>query len=403
MKVAIIGAGFSGMLAAYLLEKRGVEVTVYEKHETLGGHCYTLKDKDLRLELGTVFTFSDHIRELLIELGVDYTTRFTYRNFVDEHFQSVEHMSAEDAGLLVEELERLKVILDSYSDSLLGLHYGYIHEDLMVPLSAFLKRHDLRSLVHVITPHLSSYGFGSIDDVQAYYAFNVFNIETINAFIRGNRLLFITNGVSELISRLSQNISDIRYNIEVRSIASNEDRVTVETIYGIDAYDRVLITTKLPREVIKDDFYRAVMEKIDTNPFMTCAFEVQDQNLVTTYYKANHGRKEKILFFYPYRQNKRTILVAYAYGRISRSLVNDIEEDLRLTGIEIRRLITAKQWFVFPHIKIHNQEQDYYEMISKKKMDSRICLMGSLTAKPSLCNLYASVKDDIETLFGSGR
>ena len=401
MKVAIIGAGFSGMLAAYLLEKRGIEVTVYEKFETLGGHCYTLKDKDLRLELGTVFTFSEHIRELLIELNVDYTTRFTYRNFVDEHFQSVEHMSYEDAGLLVRELEKLSVLLDRYADSLGGIHYGYIHEDLLVPLSEFLRRHDLKALAYVISPHLSSYGFGSMDDVQAYYAFNVFNIETINAFIKGNRLLFIKNGVSELISKLSQNISDIRYSIEVKSIEDEGNQVLVETTYGIDSYDKILITTKLPRDVIKDEFYSAAINKIDTNPFMTCAFEVQDQNLVTTYYKANHGKKEKIQFFYIFRQNKRTLLVAYAYGKISKHLVNDIEDDLRLTGIEVKRLITAKQWYVFPHIKIHNQEQDFYERISQRKRDSRICLIGSLTSKPSLCNLYASVKSDIETLFGA--
>ena len=401
MKVAIIGAGFSGMLAAYLLEKKGIEVTIYEKYETLGGHCYTLKDKDIRLELGTVFTFSEHIKELLIELDVDYTTRFTYRNFVDEHFQSVEHMSCDDAGLLVLELERLKILLDGYADSLAGLHYGYIHEDLLVPLSEFLRKHDLKALTHVISPHLSSYGFGSIDDVQAYYAFNVFNIETINAFIRGNRLLFITNGVSELIARLSQNISDIRYSIEVKSIETQGDQVLIETTYGSDAYDRVLITTKLPREVIKDPVFASAMEKIDTNPFMTCAFEVNDQNLVTTYYKANQGRKEKIQFFYTFRQNRRTLLVAYAYGRISRDLVSGIQEDLRSTGIEVKRLITAKQWYVFPHIRIHNQEQDFYEKISKGKRASRICLIGSLTSKPSLCNLYASVKSDIETLFGS--
>ena len=42
MRVAIIGAGFSGMLAAYQLEKKGVHVTVYEKEEHIGGHCRTL-------------------------------------------------------------------------------------------------------------------------------------------------------------------------------------------------------------------------------------------------------------------------------------------------------------------------------------------------------------------------
>ena len=41
MIVAIIGAGFSGMVAAYLLEKAGAKVTVYEKRPQMGGLCKT--------------------------------------------------------------------------------------------------------------------------------------------------------------------------------------------------------------------------------------------------------------------------------------------------------------------------------------------------------------------------
>lgn len=93
MKVAILGAGFSGMLAAYLLEKEGIEVTVNEKNDYLGGHCKTLVNKDDYTELGTLISFSKEIKELLIELQVSYKERFVYRNFLDEHYENVEHMS----------------------------------------------------------------------------------------------------------------------------------------------------------------------------------------------------------------------------------------------------------------------------------------------------------------------
>ena len=38
-KVAIIGAGFSGLSAACYLAKWGHEVTVYEKHNSVGGRA----------------------------------------------------------------------------------------------------------------------------------------------------------------------------------------------------------------------------------------------------------------------------------------------------------------------------------------------------------------------------
>ena len=86
MRVAIVGAGFAGLVAAYLLEKKGHQVTVYEKEETLGGHCRTIIRNNQCVEVGTVFSFSQNIKELLIELNISYSQRFTYRNFFDEKF-----------------------------------------------------------------------------------------------------------------------------------------------------------------------------------------------------------------------------------------------------------------------------------------------------------------------------
>jgi len=112
MKVAIIGAGFSGLLSAYLLEKKGVNVTVYEKEELLGGHCRTISNKDTYFELGTVFSFNKRIKDLLIKLKIDYTERFTYRKFLDKNYETVEQISKEKINLLMIDLQKLKTILE---------------------------------------------------------------------------------------------------------------------------------------------------------------------------------------------------------------------------------------------------------------------------------------------------
>ena len=46
MKIAVIGAGVAGIVSAYLLEKAGHAVTIYEKAPKIGGHTYTLTVKD---------------------------------------------------------------------------------------------------------------------------------------------------------------------------------------------------------------------------------------------------------------------------------------------------------------------------------------------------------------------
>ncbi len=392
MRVAIIGAGFSGLLAAYLLEKRGINVTVYEKEAFAGGHCRTLVSKDLFVELGTVFCFSEHIKELLLELDISYSERFTYRNFVDHQYKKVEHLSHHEVAVLIEELFRLEKLLGTYCDNDRCLNYGRIHEDMLLPLSQFLNFHNLNTIGQVIAPQLSSYGFGSIDDVQAYYAFNIFNLQTIYGFINGDKLLFIDKGMSEIIHKLSQNVSDIRYSIEAKSIEPIHDQVKIETAYDASLYDKVLITTKLPNDVIKDDFYNAFMNKIDTHPYITCAYEVENRNIVTTYYKSNLGEKERIQFFHTHRQKDKTILVAYAYGVITAPLINTITEDIKKTGIHIKHLITAKQWYIFPHLNVDTLTQDFYVELTGREQTSNICFIGSLVSKPAVSNLYASIK-----------
>lgn len=395
MKVAVIGAGFSGMLAAYLLEKEGIDVTIYEKEAYIGGHCQSIVSKNIYTELGTTFSFSNSIKELLIELHVDYREHFIYRNYIDEHYNCIEHMSREDVSMLINELDKLRVILSRYHESLNGINFGHIHKDLNVSFKEFEKKHQLKYISQVITPFLSSFGLGSIDDLQAYYIFKVFDIKTLYSFIRGEKLLSFNKGTSELIAKLSQNITDVRYALEVKNVEVVKDKVKIETPYGSEFFDKVLITTKLPRDVIKDKLYNQLMEKIETNPFISIAYEVYNKDLATTYYKANLGKRGKIQFFFSSKQGNRTTLVAYAYGVINKEIVDGITRDIEKFGVKIKQIITVKQWYIFPHLKKENLTQDFYKDINDRQKTSNICLIGSLVTEPSIDNLYVSVKNSV--------
>lgn len=56
MRVAVVGAGISGLAAAYTLAKAGAEVVVYEEEGYLGGHAKTVSFDGILVDLGfTVF------------------------------------------------------------------------------------------------------------------------------------------------------------------------------------------------------------------------------------------------------------------------------------------------------------------------------------------------------------
>lgn len=52
MRVAVIGAGISGLVSAYVLAKEGAEVVLFEKDDYLGGHARTVTFDGVDLDLG---------------------------------------------------------------------------------------------------------------------------------------------------------------------------------------------------------------------------------------------------------------------------------------------------------------------------------------------------------------
>ncbi|XP_074560586.1 uncharacterized protein LOC141816743, partial [Curcuma longa] len=77
MRVAVVGAGINGLVAAYTLAKTGVEVTMYEKEKDLGAHIKTIFVDDLFIDLGfMVFNRVTYpnMMELFESLGVEMET-----------------------------------------------------------------------------------------------------------------------------------------------------------------------------------------------------------------------------------------------------------------------------------------------------------------------------------------
>lgn len=401
MKIGIIGAGFSGLYAAYLLEKSGATVTVYEKEELIGGHCRTIKGGYSHAELGTTFAFSHKIKELLLSLKVDYSERLIDRSFKDKDFNTVEHLSYREARELGGELHKLQSLLACYEEDLKGSDYGHIPEELIQPLCPFLQSHGLNNLCTALAPLMSSFGFGSIQTTSAYYALKVFDMDAINTFLRGEKLLFIKEGTGELIYQLSRHIKDIRTGLEVVKIDSAEDHVVITTPYSQESYDKVLVSAMMPSHVFTDGFYAHVMDKLTTNPYYTCIYAASDRNLPSTYYRDHMGQAHKLQFCHPTRHNHQTLLVAYAYGTMTSDHIDQISQDIKKSGVHIEHLITAKQWYIFPHLNQSNIEEDFYTEIDAYGKKSNIQLMGSLKAQPSIVNLYTSVKETISQLLKS--
>lgn len=395
MHIAIIGAGFSGLYAATLLEQAGHRVTVYEKTQRVGGHCASLQNNESHVEMGTVVSFSKKIKKLMIELQVEYQERFVYRNFVDEHFETVEQLCPSAIVKLQAELQQLKSLLTTYGLYPSPLFYGPIPQDLTIPCAEFLNLHQFTLLDQLIEPYLSSFGFGSIHSVPAYYVFHAFDLHIVEALLQGERFLFASFGMQSLTDALAKQLQDIRCDREIIAIEEGQEHVEITTTLDRACFDRVFVSCPLPPAIFKNRTQQVWMQQVATNPYVTYVFEVENKDLVTTYFKHHFGKQNKIQFFTVRNQSQRTLLVAHAYGTRTNVMVNELIDDLANSHIQIKHLITSRQWAIFPHIPQEKLESTTYQSILAQQKQRKIQWIGSLITNPSIDKLYESIHSHI--------
>lgn len=399
MRVGIVGAGFSGLLAAYWLEMQGFSVTVFEKEARLGGHCRTFEHGGLSIEMGTVFGFRSELRGLFTTLDVGFTERYSHREFVNSDFERVEQLSYAEAEAFKSELLRLSEILDAYPEAFDGDGYGRVYEDLKMSMGDFLALHGFELIGKAIYPHLAAFGFGVPWDLPAFYGFSVFDLATIQAFVRGEKLLYVDQGFTELVRKLSLRVTDIRYGQPVTSMVEDEGGVRVFTAFGDSYFDKVLVSAVLPSGVLEEGPLAQKMGVVHTNPYVSIAYKVVPQNSGTTYCLGQLGSAEQLLFYHSFRQRQKTVLIAYAYGDLSEALVKAVSGDLKRCEVQVKHVVAAESWRIFPHVRAECLCEDFYTALRAADPNQRIHLMGTLVSRPAVGSLYHSVKRTIGDVF----
>lgn len=78
MKIAVIGAGITGLSSAYELGKKGHEVVVFERSQYPGGlgSCIKVKNNYLERYYHHIFISHSHIKEIAEELGIENKLKF---------------------------------------------------------------------------------------------------------------------------------------------------------------------------------------------------------------------------------------------------------------------------------------------------------------------------------------
>ncbi|OLP20058.1 amine oxidase [Leptolyngbya sp. 'hensonii'] len=261
MKIAIIGGGASGMVTAYLLDKKGHHVTVFEKQPILGGHIRTLNynvqpnqsDCNQRLECGVLefprvfHNFLDLMQELKVELEpVDLGSALYLKG--GRHFLSSGVIRKNFTGMrwLIESL-RLDTLYARSAGFWVNTRFANQKDFYHHPLSQYLKRQCIRNRwLKLLTMYSYSMPFELIDNFPAELA-----IPALRDYIFVNWVR-IKDGVYSYIDKILKSFQgDIFLNVEIAGIFRTPDAVKIMGTNGeIGIFDKLVFATP-PDQVMK--------------------------------------------------------------------------------------------------------------------------------------------------------
>lgn len=254
MRIAVIGGGASGIVTAYLLDKQGHHVTIFERQPMLGGHIRTLNknvkpnqsDCNEILESGTLEfpTVFHNFIALMQELGVELEpvnigsalflkggSCFLSGVTIRKNFTGIRQ--------LIESL-RLDTIYARSAGLWLRTRFADLQDFYDRPLSQYLKRPCIRNTwLKLLVMYSYSMPFELIDDFPAELAIPVLRDNIAVNWVR------IKGGVYSYIEKiLARFKGEVLLNVEIDRIFRSLDAVKIVRSTGeIQEFDKVVFAT----------------------------------------------------------------------------------------------------------------------------------------------------------------
>ncbi|WP_373546416.1 FAD-dependent oxidoreductase [Chamaesiphon sp.] len=254
MKIAVIGGGASGMVSAYLLDKQGHHVSVFERQPMLGGHIRTL-NKNVQpnqsdcaeilecgvLEFPTAFTdFIELMKELDVELEPVNVGSGMFFNNGDRFLSSVTTNNNFSGIQRIIEHLRFDTLYARSASLWLRIQLANLQNLADLPLSAYLKHAGTRDTwLKLLVMYSYSIPFELIDDFPAELA-----IPTLRAYISTNWVR-VKGGVYTYIEKILERFKgEIVLGVEIDRILRSPDGVKIMMSTGqIEEFDRVVFAT----------------------------------------------------------------------------------------------------------------------------------------------------------------
>ena len=372
MNITIVGAGISGLSAAFELQKSDFEVTLLEASERLGGKILTNEIEGFNIDAGpdSFLTRDPEMRELCFALGVGNElvppTGKPAKVWVDGEMHSLPKRHFLGVPLDLDELEELSLLTEE------GIKRAKL--DLTLPDNEPKEGETVGSLIRrrfgdevmdrLVGPLLGGINAGDADDLclesgvpQLFNASqgNFSLVRSIQDFLKNQNRdptspVFLTHpdGLQKVVKRLEQEIdSNIRRNERVKSVEILDNSIVIK---GSQEYQTDAVILCIPAftaaKILHDScpntsnllagiqyasmaFITFAFNKADVPQFNGSGFLVgRDENLLTT---ACSLTSEK----WAHLENDDTVFLRLSVGRFGDTDALDMEDNTLIERLKV--------------------------------------------------------------------
>eukprot|EP00890_Picochlorum_soloecismus_P006357 jgi/Picsp_1/6722/NSC_04063-R1_polyunsaturated fatty acid conjugated linoleic acid-producing len=259
-RIAIIGAGVSGLTIAHLLETRlgFSNVTVYERNSRVGGKIFSPAIDGAPVDVGAVSVDSEFAMTAAERCGIPYNKSGTLLAVIPGN----------DGPIFVPPLQAFEVLgLDVASELPTWLtmypKYKYLEEapnafflnhqdeNLYIPFDEFTERNGIAALGEAFRQLYVLCGYGYGEKVPAIYLLK-FMVRTLSPQSISNYLgsgdegyLTFPGGAQALLECIASDLKDVRIGSKIINIMRNSGQIRINLEGSVDYVDYLIITSDL--------------------------------------------------------------------------------------------------------------------------------------------------------------
>jgi protoporphyrinogen oxidase len=410
-KICIVGAGPSGMSAAWYLQKKGyIDVTILERLDRVGGKCNSPKYNDKHYEMGAGIALPTYKESLAMmkEIGME-SFKFEPRGeMLNSETGEYIKIRPEEMPALKQQMMKMKEVLKKYPD-LKEPGHANCHPDLMVPFKEFCEKNEVPLAMKIWLNPYTAFGYGYFHLVPAAYILQYLDFDTMMAFVEKNFISW-EKGTESIWHKLATKLNKkVRLCTHIEKVIRKDNKVYVYTDFGKEEYDKIIFASPLqdlPNYVDTIEEEDNLFSKIQYMHYNSFACMVEKNTHITGYIPGNMfpAKSGHVMFFYNRWDEDDNVITFYSYADDNeRVTVEDcrkyLEEDMKTFGLGLKDIVMHKSWRYFPHVNSEQMKHGWYDKVEKLQGNNNTYYGGEVMSFSDIEECVSYSKSIVDRFF----